>query len=88
MMVTLEEGNIHPKYLSVFRHTIAQQIHVELEQDYQFPRAICRSLTDLFTSYLDIYFGSQRNPNQIVFIRDQLRFFQEINGVLHKNSLK
>ena len=67
MMVTLEEENIHPKYLSVFKHTIAQQIHVELEQDYQFPRAICRSLTDLFTSYLDIYFGSQRNPNQIVF---------------------
>lgn len=67
MMVTLEKENIHSKYLSVFRHTIAQQIHVELEQDYQFPRAICRSLTDLFTSYLDVYFGSQRNPNQIVF---------------------
>lgn len=67
IMVTLEENNINQKYLSVFRHTIAQQINVELEQDYQFPRAICRSITDLFTSYLDIYFGSQRNPNQIVF---------------------
>ena len=67
VMVTLEEENINQKYLSVFRHTIAQQINVELEQDYQFPRAICRSITDLFTSYLDIYFGGQRNPNQIVF---------------------
>ncbi len=81
MMVTIEEENIHPKYLSVFRHTIALQIHVELEQDYQFPRAICRSLTDLFTSYLDFYFGSQRNPNQIVFIRDRLRVFREMNGL-------
>jgi len=63
----MKEDNIHPRYISTFRHTIAQQINSELEEDYQFPKAICRSLTELFTDYLDVYFGGQRNPNQIVF---------------------
>lgn len=67
IMTITNENNLHPRYLSTFKHTIAQQIHVELEEDYQFPKAICRSLTELFTDYLDIYFGGQRNPNQIVF---------------------
>ena len=53
--------------MSTFQHTIAQQIYTELEDDYQFPKAICRSLTELFTDYIDVYFGGQRNPNQIVF---------------------
>ena len=66
-MISSKEEEIHPKYLSTFRHTIAQQMYVELEQDYQFPRAICHSLTELFTSYIDIYFGGQRDPHQIVF---------------------
>jgi hypothetical protein len=66
-MTIINENNLHPRYISTFKHTIAQQIHVELEGDYQFPKAICRSLTELFTDYLDIYFGGQRNPNQIVF---------------------
>lgn len=66
-MISKEEQPISQKYLSIFRHTIAQQIHVELEQEYQFPKAICRSLTELFTSYIDIYFGGQKNPGQIIF---------------------
>jgi len=61
------EKNINPKYLSTFKHTVAQQMYVEIESDYQFPRAVSRSLVDLFTSYIEIYFGGQRNPNQIVF---------------------
>ena len=35
MMVTLEKENIHPKYLSVFRHTIAQQIHLEEQSEIE-----------------------------------------------------
>jgi hypothetical protein len=67
IMTILNENNLHPRYMSTFQHTIAQQIYTELEEDYQFPKAICRSLTELFTDYIDIYFGGQRNPNQIVF---------------------
>jgi len=66
-MTTIHENEIHQRYLSTFNHTIAQQIHTELEDDYQFPKAICRSLTELFTDYIDIYFGGKRNPYQIVF---------------------
>jgi predicted transcriptional regulator len=66
-MAIINENNLHPRYLSIYKHTIAQQIYVELEEDYQFPKAICRGLTELFTDYLDIYFGGQRNPYQIVF---------------------
>jgi len=35
MMVTLEKENIHPKYLSIFRHTIAQQIHLEEQSEIE-----------------------------------------------------
>ena len=66
-MTIVNETNLHPRYMSTFQHTIAQQIYTELEDDYQFPKAICRSLTELFTDYIDVYFGGQRNPNQIVF---------------------
>jgi len=66
-MTILNENNLHPRYMSTFQHTIAQQIFTELEDDYQFPKAICRSLTELFTDYIDVYFGGKRNPNQIVF---------------------
>jgi len=66
-MTILNENNLHPRYMSTFQHTIAQQIYTELEDDYQFPKAICRSLTELFTDYIDVYFGGQRTPNQIVF---------------------
>ena len=43
------------------------QLYNELRWDYSFPRAVCRSLSDLFTSYLDLYFSSQRKEGQIIF---------------------
>jgi hypothetical protein len=35
--------------------------------DYSFPRAVYRSLSELFISYIDLYFGSQRKEGQITF---------------------
>ncbi|MDI9394618.1 MAG: DUF1670 domain-containing protein [Euryarchaeota archaeon] len=35
--------------------------------EYSFPRAVCRSLSELFISHIDLYFGSQRKESQITF---------------------
>ena len=66
-MEPIDRGMIDDKYMSMFKHTLAQQVYVDLEQDYEFPRAVCRSLTEMFTGYMDLYFGGQRGPYQIVF---------------------
>jgi DNA-binding Lrp family transcriptional regulator len=63
----IDREAIGEKYISMFKHTLAQQVYIDLEQDYQFPRAVCRSLTEMFTAYMDLYFGGQRNPYQIIF---------------------
>jgi hypothetical protein len=55
------------EYLSTFKRQIQTQLYNELRRDYSFPRAVCRSLSDLFTSYLDLYFSSQRKEGQIIF---------------------
>ena len=58
---------VSKKYLSTFNRQISQQLYKELRRDYAFPRAVCRSLSDLFRTYLDLYFGSQRKEGQVIF---------------------
>ena len=58
---------ISKEYISTFNRQIQTQIYNELRHDYSFPRAVCRSLSELFTSYIDLYFSSQRKEGQIVF---------------------
>lgn len=58
---------ISKEYLSTFNRQIQTQLYNELRHDYSFPRAVCRSLSDLFSSYLDLYFSSQRTEGQIIF---------------------
>lgn len=58
---------ISKEYLSTFNRQIQTQLYNELRHDYSFPRAVCRSLSDLFGSYLDLYFSSQRKEGQIIF---------------------
>ena len=55
------------EYQSTFNRQIQTQLYNELRHDYSFPRAVCRSLSDLFISYLDLYFSSQRTEGQIIF---------------------
>jgi hypothetical protein len=66
-LVTLMFIEISKEYLSTFNRQIQTQLYNELRRDYSFPRAVCRSLSDLFTSYLDLYFSSQRKEGQIIF---------------------
>jgi hypothetical protein len=58
---------ISKEYLSTFNRQIQTQLYNELRHDYSFPRAVCRSLSDLFGSYLDLYFSNQRKEGQIIF---------------------
>lgn len=58
---------IPKEYLSTFNRQLQTQLHNELMHDYAFPRAVCKSLSELFMSYFDLYFGNQRKEGQIVF---------------------
>jgi hypothetical protein len=59
--------DISKEYLSTFNRQIQTQLYNELRQDYSFPRAVCRSLSSLLSSYLDLYYGGQRKEGQIIF---------------------
>lgn len=58
---------IPKEYLSTFNRQLQTQLYNELIHDYSFPRAVCRSLSDLFITYFDLYFSSQRKEGQIIF---------------------
>ncbi|AAM04277.1 predicted protein [Methanosarcina acetivorans C2A] len=67
MLVALMVLKIPKEYLSTFNRQLQTQLYNELMQDYSFPRAVCRSLSELFMSYIDLYFSSQRKEGQIIF---------------------
>ncbi len=54
------------EFVSTFNRRVETQLYNELRRDYAFPRAVCRSLSELLTSYLDLY-SAQRREGQIVF---------------------
>ena len=68
-LVIIMEGlpSISRDYRSLMKRTVEEQLYNELRQDYGFPRAICRSLRDLFYSYLNLYLGADRTDGQLVF---------------------
>ena len=54
------------EFLSTFNRSVETQLYNELRRDYAFPRAVCRSLSELLISYLDLY-SAQRKEGQIIF---------------------
>lgn len=66
LMIIMEVG-VMEEYLSTFNRRIQTQLYNELRSDYAFPRAVCRSLSELFESYFDLYLGSQRKEGQVIF---------------------
>lgn len=67
MLVMKMVVEITQEFKSTFKRRLEMQLYSELRRDYAFPRAVCRSLSDLFTAHMDLYFGSQRKEGQIVF---------------------
>ena len=60
-------AEIPKEYLSTFNRQLQTQLYNGLMHDYSFPRAVCRSVSELFIYYLDLYFSSQRKEGQIIF---------------------
>ena len=67
ILVAFMCAEIPKEYLSTFNRQLQTQLHNELIHDYAFPRAVCKSLSELFISYFDLYFGNQRKEGQIIF---------------------
>jgi hypothetical protein len=60
-------GEVSNEYLATFNRRLETQFYNELRRDYAFPRAVCRSLSELLVTYLDLYFGGQRKEGQVIF---------------------
>jgi hypothetical protein len=58
---------INQEYISVFKRQLSQQLYQEFCSEYAFPRAVSRSLSELFVGYIDLYFGTRRREGQIIF---------------------
>lgn len=61
------QTDIRQEYISVFKRQLSQQLYQEFCSEYAFPRAVSRSLSELFSGYIDLYFGTQREEGQIIF---------------------
>jgi hypothetical protein len=62
---------INPEQRAEFRNvwikTAEQQLFHELETEYGFPRAICRSLVQLMQEFIEENYGNLRGDNQIIY---------------------
>jgi hypothetical protein len=67
VIITIEVKDVSKDYISLVKRTLEEQLYNELQQDYGFPRAICRSLTELFFSYFNLYLGADRADGQLIY---------------------
>src|SRR5450756_1773181 len=52
---------------SAWKKTSEQQLFHELETEYGFPRATCRSLVQLMHEFIGQNYGNQREDKQIIY---------------------
>jgi len=52
---------------NAWRKTNEQQLFTELEADYGFSKAICRSLVHLMHEHIEVNYGNLRNDNQLIY---------------------
>jgi hypothetical protein len=55
------------EFKSVWMKTAEQQLFYELETEYGFPRATCRSLVQLMEEFIEENYGNLRGDNQIIY---------------------
>jgi hypothetical protein len=67
LVITMANHEIPKEFVSLIKRTVETQLYNELLQDYGFPRAICRSLEDLFFSYFNLYLGADRTDGQLIY---------------------
>jgi len=63
----IELKDVSRDYVSLVKRTLEEQLYNELLQEYSFPRAICRGLTELFFSYFNLYLGADRADGQLIY---------------------
>jgi hypothetical protein len=55
------------KFKSIRSNTISEQLYTDLREDYGFPPAVCRSLAENFLDIMDLYYGGERDPGQVIY---------------------
>lgn len=55
------------KFRSTRTNTITEQLYTDMREDYGFPPAVCRSLAENFLDIMDLYYGGERNPGQVIY---------------------
>ncbi len=61
------ESEVSNDYRSTYQRDIKSQIFNDLRYEYEFPRAVCNSLSELFVKYLDLYSGGSGHHGQLYF---------------------
>jgi hypothetical protein len=54
-------------YVSIVKRTIEEELNYTLQTDYGFPKAICRSLVELFMQHFDLYTPGQLREGQLIY---------------------
>ena len=67
VIIMIELKDVSRDYVSLVKRTLEEQLYNELLQEYGFPRAICRGLTELFFSYFNLYLGADRADGQLIY---------------------
>ena len=60
-------NDIDKNYVSIAKRTIEEELYYTLQTDYGFPKAICRSLVDLFMGYFNTYTPDQLMEGQLIY---------------------
>ena len=55
------------KFRSTRSNTISEQLYTDMREDYGFPPAVCRSLAENFLDIMDLYYGGERDPGQVIY---------------------
>ena len=55
------------KFRSTRSNTISEQLYTDMREDYGFPPAVCRSLAENFLDIMNLYYGGERNPGQVIY---------------------
>ena len=61
------DTQVKDTFKSTFNRQLGRQLYNEIRKDYAFPRAVSRSLSEMFMKYMDLYSGGLRGEGEIIF---------------------
>jgi len=63
----IDDTQVNDTFKSTFNRRLERQMHNEIRRDYEFPPAVCRSMSETFMKYMDLYNGGSRGEGEIIF---------------------